>query len=121
MATGLFSSSSKKHNGAHLQSSIEERIEALRAELSTLTDELADRGQDAGKSIRAKAHVARERAQEGVEDLLETSEAMLRELRRASLRTGREVSKTVRENPLIAVGAAAAFGLIVASLLSSRR
>ncbi len=46
---------------------------------------------------------------------------MLRELRRASLRTGREVSKTVRENPLIAVGAAAAFGLIVASLLSSRR
>lgn len=122
MASGLFSgSSSKKHNGAHLQSAIEDRIEELRREIASLTDDLADRSQDASKTMRAKAHVARERAQEGMEDMLETSEAMLRELRRASMRTSREVTKTVRDHPLVAVGAAAAFGLLVAALLSNRR
>ncbi|MFC5757691.1 DUF883 family protein [Rhizobium sp. GCM10022189] len=113
MAYSLFHSSRSRRsrNGAlhNLETGIEEQIEALREELAELTHVL-------GKTSRHQGEKLRSQASASYEDILGRSEDLLRELQQSYLRGASEVRSTVRRHPLATVGAAAAFGLLVAML-----
>ncbi|WP_075289601.1 DUF883 family protein [Pararhizobium arenae] len=117
MATGLFSSSSKKRNGAYLQASVEDQLSELREDIAALSGLLAKRGTQASKDVRAKASDMREHAEAGLGDLREHGEALLAELRDRYSVAEREVRRNVREHPVATIGAAAALGVLVAILL----
>jgi ElaB/YqjD/DUF883 family membrane-anchored ribosome-binding protein len=113
MAYSLFHSSRSRRsrNGAlhNLETGIEDQIEALREELAELTHVL-------GKTSRHQGEKLRSQASASYEDILGRSEDLLRELQQSYLRGASEVRSTVRRHPLATVGAAAAFGLLVAML-----
>jgi ElaB/YqjD/DUF883 family membrane-anchored ribosome-binding protein len=113
MAYSLFHSSRSRRsrNGAlhNLETGIEDQIEALREELAELTHVL-------GKTSRHQGEKLRSQASASYEDILGRSEDLLRELQQSYLRGASEVRGTVRRHPLATVGAAAAFGLLVAML-----
>ncbi|GAA3096937.1 hypothetical protein GCM10010520_48290 [Rhizobium viscosum] len=111
MAYSFFQSSRSRRNGPlhKLETSIEDQIEALREELAELTHVL-------GKTSRHQGEKLRSQASASYEDILGRSEDLLRELQQSYLRGASEVRSTVRRHPLATVGAAAAFGLLVAML-----
>lgn len=111
MAYSLFQSSRSRRNGAlhNLEASIEDQIEALREEIAELTHVL-------GKTSRRQSEKLRSQASAGYEDILGRSEDMLNELQQRYLRSAGEMRNTVRRHPLATIGAAAAFGLLVAML-----
>jgi len=111
MAYSFFQSSRSRRNGAlhNLETSIEDQIEALREELAELTHVL-------GKTSRHRGETLRSQASASYEDILGRSEDLLNELQQRYLRSAGEVRNTVRRHPLATVGAAAAFGLLVAML-----
>lgn len=111
MAYSFFQSSRSRRNGAlhNLETSIEDQIEALRDELAELTHVL-------GKTSRHRGETLRSQAAASYEDILGRSEDLLSELQQRYLRGADEMRNTVRRHPLATVGAAAAFGLLVAVL-----
>lgn len=111
MAYSFFQSSRNRRNGTlnNLEASIEDQIEALREELAELTQVL-------GKTSRRQGEKLRSQASASYEDILGRSEDLLNELQQSYLRGASEVRNTVRRHPLATVGAAAAFGLLVAML-----
>lgn len=113
MASSIFQTSRTRRqaNGAlhNLEASIEDQIESLRDELASLTQML-------GKTSRRQGEKIANQASAGYEDLLGRSEDLLRELQDSYLRGAGEVRNTVRKHPLATVGAAAAFGLVIAFL-----
>ncbi len=111
MAYSLFQSSRSRRNGAlhNLEASIEDQIETLREELAELTQVL-------GKTSRRQGEKLRSQASTSYEDILGRSEDLLNELQQNYLRGASEVRATVRRHPLATVGAAAAFGLVIAML-----
>ncbi|MBB3654996.1 ElaB/YqjD/DUF883 family membrane-anchored ribosome-binding protein [Rhizobium sp. BK650] len=108
MAYSLFQSS-RRRNGAlrNLETSIEDQIEALREELAELTHVL-------GKTSRHQGEKLRSQASASYEDILGRGEDLLKELQQSYMRSAGEVRNTVRRHPLATVGAAAAFGLLLA-------
>jgi ElaB/YqjD/DUF883 family membrane-anchored ribosome-binding protein len=111
MAYSFFQSSRSRRNGAlhNLEATVEDQIEALREELAELTHVL-------GKTSRHQGEKLRSQASASYEDILGRSEDLLKELQESYLRGAGEVRNTVRRHPLATVGAAAAFGLLVAML-----
>ncbi len=111
MAYSFFQSSRSRRNGTlhNLETSIEDQIEALREELAELTHVL-------GKTSRHQGEKLRSQASARYEDVLGRSEDLLNELQQSYLRGASEVRSTVRRHPLATVGAAAAFGLLIAML-----
>lgn len=116
MATSILHSARGKRNGSSLQdveTSIEDQIEALREEVAAFAKLISERGTKQGKKLRASA-------ESGFDDLAVRGEELLHELQRGYTKGSREVRRTVRQHPVATIGAAAAFGLAVALLLSRR-
>ncbi|OCI91238.1 hypothetical protein A6U86_21550 [Rhizobium sp. AC27/96] len=116
MATSILHSARGKRNGSSLQdveASIEDQIEALRDEVAAFAKLISQNGAKQGKKLRASA-------ESGLDDLTVRGEELLQELQRGYTKGSREVRRTVRQHPVATIGAAAAFGLAVALLLSRR-
>lgn len=116
MATSIFHSAKSKRNGSNLhdiETSIEEQIEHLREEIAAFAKIVGENGAKQGKTLRAHAET-------GFEDLTARGEELLRELQHGYARGTREMRRTVRQHPVATIGAAAAFGLVFALLLSRR-
>ncbi|MCZ4091843.1 DUF883 family protein [Sinorhizobium psoraleae] len=118
MATGLFSSSStRKRNGGHGESPIEDQLHEIREDIAALVGLLSERGAAVSHDAKAKAMGARDRAEADLENLLASGEQLLSDLRDRYSGTEREIRRAVREHPIATLGAAAAIGLIAAALL----
>ncbi|WP_457584134.1 hypothetical protein [Ensifer canadensis] len=120
MASGLFSGSSSrssKRNGVLADISVEDQLNELRTDMAALVALLADRGADASKQARSKAHDVREHAEAGLQDLLATGEELLGDLRDRYAGTEKQLRNAVREHPFATLGTAALIGLIAAALL----
>jgi ElaB/YqjD/DUF883 family membrane-anchored ribosome-binding protein len=115
MATGLFSGSSAKKR--FVDAPIEDQITELRDEIASLAKLLSQRGAEASKDVRTKAHDAREQAEASLYDLIENGEQLFADLRSRYALTERQVRHTVREHPVATLGAAAALGLLIAALI----
>jgi len=115
MATGLFSGSGAKKR--FVDTPIDDQITELRDEIASLAHLLSQRGADASKDVRTKAHNAREHAETGLQDLIETGEQLFADLRSRYALTEKQVRHTVRDHPFATLGAAAAVGLLIAALL----
>lgn len=115
MATGLFSGSSAKKR--LVDAPIEDQISELREQISSLATVLSQRGSEASRDVRAKAHDARDHAEAGLHDLIANGEQLFAELRSRYAVTEKQVRHTVREHPLATIGAAAAVGLLIAALI----
>ncbi len=102
---------SNRRNGAlaDIESTVEDQIETLREEIAALT-------KIAGKQSRKQGDKVRAQALAGYDDLIARSEDLLTELQNGYLRGTKEVRNTVRKHPIATVGAAAAFGLVLALL-----
>ncbi|MFT4002760.1 MAG: hypothetical protein QM684_21200 [Rhizobium sp.] len=116
MATSILHSARGKRNGSSLhdvEASIEDQIESLREEVAAFAKLIGENSAKHGKKLRATA-------ESSYDDLAVRGEELLRDLQRGYTRSSREVRRTVRQHPVATVGAAAAFGLAVALLLSRR-
>lgn len=116
MATSILHSARGRRNGSSLQdveASIEDQIESLREEVAAFAKLISENGAKHGKKLR-------ESAEPVLDDLTVRGEELLRDLQRGYSRGSREVRRTVRQHPVATIGAAAAFGLAVALLLSRR-
>ncbi|NLS15413.1 DUF883 family protein [Rhizobium sp. P40RR-XXII] len=116
MATSILHSVRGKRNGSSLQdveASIEQQIESLREEVAAFAKLVSDNSAKQSRKLRASA-------ESGFDDLTVRGEELLRDLQRGYARGSREMRRTVRQHPVATIGAAAAFGLAVALLLSRR-
>jgi len=116
MATSILHSARGKRNGSSqhdVEASIEDQIESLREEVAAFAKLIGETGAKKGKKLRANA-------ESGFDDLTVRGEELLRDLQRGYTKGSREVRRTVRQHPVATIGAAAAFGLAVALLLSRR-
>jgi ElaB/YqjD/DUF883 family membrane-anchored ribosome-binding protein len=109
MATSLLHTIRRRRNGAlhDIEASVEDQIESLREEIAALTKAIAKSG--ASQKIRYQA-------QAGYDDLVNRSEDLLQEIQDGYLRGAREMRETVRRHPVATIGAAAAFGVVLALL-----
>lgn len=115
MATGLFSGSSAKKR--FVDAPIEDQINELRDEIASLAKLLSQRGSEASRDVRTRAHDAREHAESSLHDLIENGEQLFADLRDRYALTEKQVRHTVREHPVATLGAAAALGLLIAALI----
>ena len=116
MATSILHSVRRRRNGSSLQeveASIEDQIESLREEVAAFAKLIGESGARHGEKLRASA-------ESNFDDLTARGEELLRDLQRGYVKGSREVRRTVRQHPVATIGAAAAFGLAVALLLSRR-
>ncbi len=116
MATSILHSARRKRDGGSLQqveASIEDQIDSLREEVAAFAKLVSENSAKQGEKLRASA-------ESGFDDLTVRGEELLRDLQRGYARGSREVRRTVRQHPVATIGAAAAFGLAVALLLSRR-
>ena len=111
MATSLLHSLRGKRNSAlqDIEETIEDQVENLRDEIAALTKLISKNSTSQGKKLRAQAET-------GYEDLLGRSEEILQQLQDGYARSAKEVRATVRRHPTATIGAAAAFGLLIALL-----
>ncbi len=111
MAPSIFSSSRKNRDSTieRVEETVEEQLGHLRAELAALTSLIQKSGDAKGRRLKAQT-------EEGLEELLQASEELYNELRDGYERGTRELKRTVRQHPLATIGAAAAFGLVLALL-----
>ncbi|MCS0462967.1 MULTISPECIES: DUF883 family protein [Rhizobium] len=112
VASSLLHPLRSRRNGGtlhNIESTIEEQIETLRDDIAALT-------KIAGKQSRKSGDRLRYQAAAGYDDLLSRSEDLIHELRGGYLRGAHEVRNTVRRHPVATIGAAAAFGLVLALL-----
>ena len=111
MAPSFFSSSRKNRDGTieRVEETVEEQLGHLRAELAALTNLIQKSGEAKGRKLKAQT-------EDSLEELLEASEELYNELRDGYARGTRELKRTVRQHPLATIGAAAAFGLVLALL-----
>jgi ElaB/YqjD/DUF883 family membrane-anchored ribosome-binding protein len=93
----------------NIESSIEDQIASLQDEITSLTKMI-------GKNSRKQSEKLSAQAASGYDDLMARSEDLLRDLQDGYLRGATEVRDTVRKHPVATIGAAAAFGLVVALL-----
>jgi ElaB/YqjD/DUF883 family membrane-anchored ribosome-binding protein len=93
----------------NIESSIEDQIASLQDEISSLTKMI-------GKGSRKQSEKLSAQAASGYDELMARSEDLLRDLQDGYLRGATEVRDTVRKHPVATIGAAAAFGLVVALL-----
>jgi ElaB/YqjD/DUF883 family membrane-anchored ribosome-binding protein len=109
MATSILHTLRSKRNGAlqDIEATIEDQVEALRDEIAALTKLVA-------KSSTTKK--IKSQAQAGYDDLLGRSEDILSDLQDIYSRGSREMRDTVRRHPAATIGAAAAFGILIAFL-----
>lgn len=115
MATSILQSVKAKRNGSlnDIETSIEDQIEHLRSEIASFAKIIGENGTKQSQKVRA-------RAETGLEDLTARGEDLLHELQKSYAKGSREVRRTVRQHPVATIGAAAAFGLAIALLLSRR-
>ncbi|AYG68265.1 MULTISPECIES: DUF883 family protein [unclassified Rhizobium] len=116
MATSILHSMRGKRNGGSLrdvEASIEEQIESLREEVAAFAKLISESGAKQSRKLRTSA-------ESGFDDLTVRGEELLRDLQRGYAIGSREMRRTVRQHPVATIGAAAAFGLAVALLLSRR-
>ncbi|MDE1996074.1 MAG: DUF883 family protein [Rhizobiaceae bacterium] len=116
MAQSILQSVKGKRNGSSLhdiETSIEDQIETLRGEIAAFAKMIGENGAKQSQTVRA-------RAESSFEDLAARGEDLLHEIQRGYARGSREMRRTVRQHPVATLGAAAAFGVAFALLLSRR-
>jgi ElaB/YqjD/DUF883 family membrane-anchored ribosome-binding protein len=116
MATSILQSVRGKRNGGSLQdieTSIEDQIETLRNEIAAFAKMIGENGLKQSQTVRA-------RAESGFDDLAARGEDLMREIQHGYAKGSREMRRTVRQHPVATLGAAAAFGVAFALLLSRR-
>jgi len=89
---------------------IAERAARIREELAALGDALAGAGS-------LKSGIAREAAEHKIDELLKSGEKIVAELSGQYSKAERQVSTTVRDKPLQALGIAVAAGFLAAIIL----
>ncbi|MGJ8573343.1 MAG: hypothetical protein ACSHXI_21870 [Hoeflea sp.] len=89
---------------------IAERAARIREELAALGDALAGAGS-------LKSGIAREAAEHKIDELLKSGEKIVSELSGQYSKTEKQVSATVRDKPLQALGVAMAAGFLAAIIL----
>lgn len=89
---------------------IAERTARIRAELAALGEALAGAG-------ALKAGVAREAAENRVDEVLRSGERLVSDMSDQLSRAERQMSTTVREKPMQSLGVAVAAGFLAAFLL----
>ncbi|MEM5473123.1 DUF883 C-terminal domain-containing protein [Hoeflea sp. AS60] len=104
------SSKSTRSNVNPVVDDIAERAARIREDLAALGEALAGAG-------AVKSGVAREAAENKVEDLLKSGEKIVADLADHYSRTEKQVSTKVRDNPLQAIGIAVAAGFFAALLM----
>jgi len=112
MASFLQSGRHRRNGSAALhsiESTIEDQIASLQDEIASLTNLI-------GKGSRKQSEKLSAQAASSYDDLIASSEDLLRNLQDGYLRGATEVRDTVRKHPVATIGAAAAFGLVVALL-----
>jgi ElaB/YqjD/DUF883 family membrane-anchored ribosome-binding protein len=102
-----------RRNGSAALHSIESTIED---QIASLQDEIASLTKLIGKGSRKQGEKLPAQAASSYDDLIASSEDLLRNLQDGYLRGATEVRDTVRKHPVATIGAAAAFGLVVALL-----
>ena len=109
MATSILQSVRARRNGAlhSIETSIEEQVERLRDEIAALAKTIGKTSASEGSKLRYKAEAS-------LEDLMGRSDDLLKELQDSYLRGAREMRDTVRRHPVATIGAAAAFGVLLA-------
>ncbi len=103
-------SKSTRSNGNPIVDDIAERAARIREDLAALGEALAGAG-------AVKSGVAREAAENKVEELLKSGEKIVAELSDHYSRAEKQVSTKVRDNPLQAIGVAVAAGFLAALLM----
>ncbi len=111
MASIFHSVRGRSGNGTlhDIESTIEDQIESLRDEIAALTKLVS-------KNSRRYGDRSRYQATAGYDELITRGEDLLRDLQQSYLRGATEVRDTVRSHPVAAIGAAAAFALVLAFL-----
>ncbi|MEP3304454.1 MAG: DUF883 C-terminal domain-containing protein [Hoeflea sp.] len=109
MATASKTSSSNTKDNMMIDD-IAERTARIREELTALGEALAGAG-------AIKAGVAREAAENRVDEVLRSGEKLISEMSGQITRAEKQVSTTVRENPLQSLGVAVAAGFLAAFLM----
>ena len=111
MASSILDQVRGKRNSTFqdIEATIEDQVETLRSEIAALTKLISKNSASQGKKVRNQAEV-------GYEDLIARSEDLLQQLQDGYTRGASEVRETVRRHPAATIGAAAAFGLVVALL-----
>lgn len=111
MATTRASADKSRENGADVPSAeeIEKRFEQLRSDIAALTDSVQRMG-------AGKMHEAQNKAADAGHDLTEAYEGALDNIRGEFHHLEKDVTNTVRANPLQAVGIAAGIGFLLAML-----
>lgn len=107
------SASQRQRRPSNIEATIEDQIASLQDEIAALTKMV-------GKSSRKQSEKLTAQAASGYEDLVARSEDLLRDSQDGYLRGASEVRATpFARTPVATIGAAAAFGLVVA--LPARR
>jgi len=111
MASSILDQVRSKRNSTFqdIEATIEDQVEALRGEIAALTKLISKNSASQSKKIRGQAET-------GYEDLIARSEEILEQLQDGYSRGAKEVRETVRRHPAATIGAAAAFGLVIALL-----
>jgi len=105
-------SKSTRSNGSAnpVVTDIADRATRIRDELTALGEALAGAGS-------VQAGVAREAAENKVDELLRSSEQLVADMSKQFSRAEKQVSTTVREKPLQSLGVAVAAGFLAAILM----
>jgi ElaB/YqjD/DUF883 family membrane-anchored ribosome-binding protein len=111
MASSILDQVRNKRNATFqdIEATIEDQVDSLRSEIASLTKLISKNSASQSKKIRSQA-------ESGYEDLIARSEEILEQLQDGYSRGAKEVRDTVRRHPAATIGAAAAFGLIIALL-----
>lgn len=97
-------------NAKQVADDVAERAQRIRDELKALSDALAGAG-------AVQSGVAREAAEEKIDELLKSGEKIVAELSGHFANAEKQMSTTVREKPLQSLGVAMAAGFLAAILL----
>jgi ElaB/YqjD/DUF883 family membrane-anchored ribosome-binding protein len=111
MAASILDQVRGKRNGTFqdVETTIEDQVEALRGEIAALTKLISKNSARQGKKVR-------EQARSSYDDLVAQGEDLIQQLQDGYLNGASEVRETVRRHPIATIGAAAAFGLVIALL-----
>lgn len=111
MAASILDQVRGKRNGTFqdVETTIEDQVEALRGEIAALTKLIS-------KNSARQTKKVREQARSSYDDLIAQGEDLIQQLQDGYLNGASEVRETVRRHPIATIGAAAAFGLVIALL-----
>ena len=114
MATSAQTAANKASNSDPSVEDLSKQIETLKRDISSLTTTIADLG-------KSEADRVLKRAKAKGEDLKQAGEDQMELMRLRAEMYGQEAGEFVRKQPGMALGLAAALGLVAGMIMSGRR